>query len=437
MGLIEWEVQKYFWFNFRLKDNNYKVESLAKSIAQNLDFGTRKIPEKFEYLKCLLLNLKISWDTKRYIAISLSPNNYSKSAQRYRREFQNYRTVANVINEMLEYGYIDFVKGYKDIESDKRVPSKIKAKEGLGRILTQIIQYDMFQEIRPNESIILRDKDKKDIDYRDTELIKKMRQELNKYNDLRENSKIVIQDLPYSDFLSYKTDIQPFAKVSLRDLPKRKTYDIEIKNTYLSRIFNNKSFKHGGRYYRGVESVLPEEVRKYITIDDRQTCELDYSGLHIRMTYNIMGFKIESDPYTVSSDQKSHMRDFYKIISLIMLNSVNEKKALKGIVNEYRGSNYWRYVPNLKHDTLRPYCNAFIEAHKEIRSKFYKGLGIKFQNIDSNISSRIIKHFTDKNILVLCIHDSFIINSQYKDELKELMEREYLAEFPGFPPIIK
>lgn len=437
MALIDWEVQRFISFNFKQTVTHARLEQFAEDIAKGLDFGTRKQSEKFEYLKCLLANLKVGWDSKSYLAISLDPNYYSSIPNRYRRVFENYRLVRNVIDEMVNAGHIELILGYKDPTTGIGVPSKIRAQDSIGGLLGALIDFSMFEEIRPEEVIILRDIEKKLVDYRDTPRIRDLRKELNIYNNLREKVKLSIKDIPYDILITNKDEVQQFSKVSINKTTKNQSIDIELKTTYLSRIFNNNSFSQGGRYYRGAESVLPEVVRNYIRINNRETCELDYSGLHLRMLYNSMNKSITTDPYVISTRQSPILRQFYKTISLIMINADNELNALRGIVNEYRGTEYRRFLPDISHATLKKYCNSFIEAHKEIKSKFYSGLGVKLQNIDSNISSRILKHFTSKGILVLCIHDSFIIDKRYKADLKAAMEREYLAEFPGFPPIIK
>ena len=70
-------------------------------------------------------------------------------------------------------------------------------------------------------------------------------------------------------------------------------------------------------------------------------------------------------------------------------------------------------------------------THNKIDKYFYTGIGVRLQYRDSKIAERILKHFTRKKIVCLCIHDSFIVQEQYKDELIEVMKREYKREM-GF-----
>ena len=42
------------------------------------------------------------------------------------------------------------------------------------------------------------------------------------------------------------------------------------------------------------------------------------------------------------------------------------------------------------------------------------------------IASEIVKHFTDKSVPVLVVHDSFMIEDKYETKLKSVMISEYM-----------
>ncbi len=44
-------------------------------------------------------------------------------------------------------------------------------------------------------------------------------------------------------------------------------------------------------------------------------------------------------------------------------------------------------------------------------------------NIDSQIANMVLDHFTNKNIPVLCIHDSFIIEYDKEPELRRILNQ--------------
>ena len=55
----------------------------------------------------------------------------------------------------------------------------------------------------------------------------------------------------------------------------------------------------------------------------------------------------------------------------------------------------------------------FTDYHKPIRKFFFSGAGLSLQYIDALIAEKILNHFTKLEIPVLCIHDSFIIQTKY------------------------
>jgi hypothetical protein len=77
---------------------------------------------------------------------------------------------------------------------------------------------------------------------------------------------------------------------------------IEFSARSLCRIFNNRSFQLGGRFYGGWWQNTPQEYRRHITIDGEPTDEADYSALHPRLLYAKEGLDSAEDPYDVGLD---------------------------------------------------------------------------------------------------------------------------------------
>ena len=75
------------------------------------------------------------------------------------------------------------------------------------------------------------------------------------------------------------------------------------------------AFVLGGRYYGGIETWMKRELRKYIYINGRKTVELDYSGLHLRILYNMDKLECPADPYVIIENQSEALRDIYKLTS--------------------------------------------------------------------------------------------------------------------------
>ena len=83
---------------------------------------------------------------------------------------------------------------------------------------------------------------------------------------------------------------------------------------------------------------------------------------------------------------------------------------------------------NIKNDIIP----MFQKIHAKIAPYFCKGSGLRVMNLDSKIALDILKHFANKNIPILCIHDSFITYKYLKDELKQVMQAAYKRKTKGF-----
>ena len=53
-------------------------------------------------------------------------------------------------------------------------------------------------------------------------------------------------------------------------------------------------------------------------------------------------------------------------------------------------------------------------------------------HMDGRITAKVIKHFTNKNIPILSIHDSYITQNQYTSELRKVMNKVVAEELNGF-----
>jgi hypothetical protein len=78
----------------------------------------------------------------------------------------------------------------------------------------------------------------------------------------------------------------------------------------------------------------------------------------------------------------------------------------------------------------------FESVHCNISNYFCSGIGLKLQYRDSEIAECILKHYTRQGIPCLCVHDSFLVPVQYKEELKLVMNEAYKKHI-GFDAKLK
>ena len=65
------------------------------------------------------------------------------------------------------------------------------------------------------------------------------------------------------------------------------------------------------------------------------------------------------------------------------------------------------------------------ERHKRIANLFNSGVGLHAQFIDSQIAERVMRKMMDVDILVLPIHDSFIVSAGYEQMISVVKEEAF------------
>ena len=306
----------------------------------------------------------------------------------------------------------------------------------------------------------------KKIPFNQTKKVKEMKESLIAYNKLLRNTFISIPDYP-EDGVEKSSYTNP---VSNKRISQR--IKIDPHNKWITRKFlRTTDFKQGGRFYGGFWLNIKKEWRSHIFINDEPTVELDFSSYHLILMYGLEGIdywkEFKEDPYQLSNDvmkqyypeiktkdQKQEFRNLMKFVVLTLVNAKDIKSTVlrlrKSInvddVEEYgwfkelyydirdyliledgnkleteeREGFLDKYV--MEDKKLEQLVNLFREKHQNIKEWLNSGKGSIIQNYDSCVASKVINHFTKKQIPVLCIHDSFIVKKKYEKELKQVMK---------------
>lgn len=443
-GLGKDSLYKFEWFNFRFKTENQDVINTADALLKELGgFTGKKDSIKKDFMVKLLLNLKESQKTNKYIGIMRTPRYYAAIPDKYREETQSYETVKRITDLLIDNNYILFKKGGKNAEKYTHgVPSKIRPLEKIFPILNDITADDLIIEL-PRESIILRDAKGydsngnevkgKDINYDDTPQITQWRADLSIYNEFLNKNSVTLEGLPKENDEDFDY-LQNYDAADTLIIDDSKFGRKDLKNIWVKRIFNV-DFNHGGRFYGGVEN-LRSDLRPFIHINGSRTVELDFSSYQIRMLYHKLKIKYLEDAYAAMCESDSpDERAIYKFVTLIVLNAEDEKIALKSLRKKLVDENLMCNV--IKTDpVLKKLINKFTSHHDRVSKYFYKGVGLKLHVLESEITNNILLHFVKKNILVLSVHDSFIIAAEHESELLRRMKIEYKRIF-RYDPVIK
>lgn len=357
-------------------------------------------------------------DPLRYTAYRSHHNGYP--SQRYNPLLAKWRGMERVIDGLEELGYVFDVKGHQHPEYGTGYISRIRAEPEFIELLAERYGFtsDHVERFSNPELVELRDAERKQIDYEDTESTRAMRNQLNSYNDVLRSAEIAVS------------------------LTEEQILELEGEPLHLSRksyhrVFNRESFTLGGRFYGPWWQLASQEVRKHIQIDGEDTVECDYSAQHVHILYSLMGLQYYSehdegdDPYAVPGYEEID-RKLLKLVGLIILSAATKNGAATAIRNRIRENSEWSGLGVNVSDLLA----GFKTKHEPIGEYLFSGSGLMLQYQDSCISQFVIQKCLDEGIVALDIHDSFIVQRPHMAFLKENMEEAFrVCGLISIPPI--
>ena len=83
--------------------------------------------------------------------------------------------------------------------------------------------------------------------------------------------------------------------------------------TSYTRVFNNGGFEDGGRFYCALQGIKSQQ-RLAITFDGDPVAEVDYTGLHPTMLYELEGLEPHPSPYEVEGFERSDVKVAFNIL---------------------------------------------------------------------------------------------------------------------------
>lgn len=356
-----------------------------------------------KHLKVILLDMYVGWKTHPDITIGIAMSQtYYRANSRYNALHISSKTIP-ITKRLLEVGLLDWNVGKPGYNNKPGLMSQFWPTEKLKETFRQARfgLEDIFTH-KDKETIILRDKNKKDIAYEDTQEIVRMRELVRDYNRLLESTFV---DMPK---LNEPVIVIPTKKKYGKPTP----IFISQNEKFIRRIFSNSSWEQNGRFNGGWWQRIPSEHRKDIYINDEPTVEVDYSGLHPVLVYQRKGIdywkEIKTDPYQTNikglSDKDS--RTIGKCVLLFSFNMTDERKLFQAVKSELQQD-----IPHFKFtfDNLRHVLNNLRSIHPDIEEDILSGIGLNLMNIDGKIAEHILKRFVGSNIPILAVHDSFIV----------------------------
>ena len=357
------------------------------------------------------------------VSVPRDANLFSCGATKKPKIPYSYRYLSNVINSMINLGWVEFCRGREGSGYSRLYASGI-----LEQAFKSIGLCWFKQTPNPKESlIVLRDRVNKDnspfcrgksnkkyskvtLETPDTPETQKMSVNLYRYNEFLTKHCIAF-DLP-------DNALHTITKAMAANKDQYKLKYLDLSRTQLRRVFSRGDMTLHGRFYGGWWQSIPSKALQYrthITIDGHRTCEIDYSSVCLRILYAFKGISKdpEEDLYDIGltnwQGQSDPRRDLIKEYINAIMNDEDETFRLKKYKLKSLG---------LTHYSLH---SLVLKRHHSISEALNAGIGLKTQYVDSKIAEDIMVTMMDLGILVLPIHDSFIVVDKYKWILHEVM----------------
>jgi hypothetical protein len=199
----------------------------------------------------------------------------------------------------------------------------------------------------------------------------------------------------------------------------------------LHRVFNERNWNKGGRFYGAAHIMLGGAPRKCIIIDGEPCVELDYSGLHIRMLYHKEGLDFGDECYVYHKGENDLERNRMKLLQLIAINA-NKEDAPGAIGNAWISDGIF---PENEEHPIKDRIKIFMDYHKPVSQYLFTGIGIDLQYLDSIIMEHVLKDCLAYGIPALPVHDSVVVPRSGADRAREIMMENYHKVMKFYPII--
>ena len=398
------------------------MEALRDELIQVMrpHLAMKQVRGKFKAtLMVLVSNLYAAWatDENLFLAYSRDENHHGYKAKgQYNRTGVSYTNLTQAVEALEAISYVRHKKGFQDRKSGTSRRSRLRAEGQLRAMFDQLDATAADLLTQEREPLVLKDADKQPTTYDDTQNVRAMRRRLDKINTLLGRIEVTL------DLAS--EDLRELAKEMEDEDGDEEITSYDTSNRTLYRVFNNASWKLGGRFYGHFVQSVPSELRGGVRINGEETCELDYSGLHINMLYHQAEEPMpEGDVYAVydlpgKPTPKVFRNEMLKGVLQRLLNAETRKQAIRSIVWEVkRKTGDKNYDENFASAML----SRFEDRHRPIAQYFCSGIGLQLQYQDALMAEHILMALHADGVPCIPIHDSFIVQAKYEDKLHDLM----------------
>jgi hypothetical protein len=187
-----------------------------------------------------------------------------------------------------------------------------------------------------------------------------------------------------------------------------------------------------------------DSVRKLTTINGKEIAEVDYKACFPFMLYHKLGLDYpydDNDPYQIKclfdGFSEKAQRSVTKIAFQCLLNGKSSpEKAL--VKSNKLGVMQGLFTGKGSEQKAKVVIEAIEIKHSLLQKAFNQKnpVGFELMYLESIIAMQVVSHFLEKQVICLPIHDSFLIEAQYAEELELIMKNKYHDKL-NFYPVVK
>lgn len=395
-----------------------------------------------EALRFLVLNLFMAWRrldpeseraadwTRPYVAYPRKASVYSHDRMLKAWRLP-YRATIWAADRLLDLRYAEGVLGWKD-EDGRGFLSRIRALPNLMELMVaQRITHADVAEEKHHELIEMRaraDKKgvKKCVDVSGRAEVRRLSPAVRRINEMLEAANVVLHITREERVRLIVHNREDKAIVSYLPNPHQ---------NQVRRIFNNNSFREGGRFYGHWVQNLPRWVRAtHLTINGQPTVERDFKEFHIRMLYNLRGLPLPDQlPYYLPGwPGDKNTRKAIKRIVNTLINAEDRATARQSVLF---GPDSIARECGLTAEDVDKMIAAILVKHAPVADDLPSGAGVRLQYHDSEIAQRIMLRLWGQGIPCVPLHDSFVVAAEHDAELDQAMREESARELGEPMPV--
>lgn len=403
---VDYEVNEYVGGNWISLD--VKVNRSISYLVQKIFTKQRK------EIGVIIVNLLAYRDRK----IFYSRNNGSKM----KHEKYNPKRITNLgiikaLDLLEQKGYIINTIAERQYGTEaKKIPSSFVATPLLYEVfdVKTNTEHSVTTVVEDVQRVVLKDKEKRMVGYRDNDLTRYTRDCLRYYNSYINNKKVEYVD---GDGV------------------------INEARCLLTRIFNVEVGNTGRLYHSELQNIRTE-YRESVMIDRMATLEIDFSSLHLQMLidmyYKRSTVSMLGDLYLLPLTDEEQLipanRDAVKQAFNTMLNCTARNSA-SAAVQQYLNKDNKLCTIRSGWDLVRRIEEAYSFLPLNVILWQSVPMAYVLQRKDSDIAMDLICCGVEQDIPVLPIHDSFITTIENKVWLQENMKYFYCKYINNVPTL--